>query len=158
MSGTSRGHATWWKEMPASSCVDELRVPASLDRRLGREQADPAVPRGLDGGVRLRRDHADDRHRELFLQPRQRSRCRRVAGDEDELHVLPREVRPDLAREAADLLERPRPVRQARVVAEVDEVLVRHRDEALVEDGQAADSRVENSDGARIHAGIVEAH
>ena len=53
----------------------------------------------------------------------------------------------DLAREAADLLERPRPVRQARVVAEVDEVLVRHRHEALVEDGQAADARVEDAYG-----------
>ena len=54
----------------------------------------------------------------------------------------------DLVREAADLVERARPVRQARVVAEVDEVLVRQRHEALVEDGEPADSRVEHADGA----------
>ena len=55
----------------------------------------------------------------------------------------------DLARELAHLGERPRPVGQPRMVAEVDEVLVRHRDEALVEDGQAADARVEHADGPR---------
>ena len=53
-------------------------------------------------------------------------------------------------REPANLGERPRPVRQARVVAEVDEVLVRHRHQALVEHGQPADAGVENADRARI--------
>jgi len=107
-------------------------------------------------GVRLGRDDADHRHRQLLLKPRQRRRGRGVARDEDQLHALLLEIGPDLAREAADLLERPRPVRQPRMVSEVDEVLVRHRHEALVEDGQAADSRVEHSDGARIHASIVD--
>ncbi len=37
------------------------------------------------------------------------------------------------------------------MVAEVDEVLVRHRDETLVEDGQAADAGVEDAYGPRIH-------
>ena len=131
--------------------MDELGVAARLDGRLGGEEADAPVARRLHGGVRLGRDDADDRHGQLLLQPRQRGRGRGVARDEDELHVLLGEIGADLAREAADLLERARPVRQARVVAEVDEVLVRHRHEALVEDGQSAHARVEDAYGPRIH-------
>ena len=56
-------------------------------------------------------------------------------------------------REARDLVERPRPVRKARVVAEVDEVLVRHRHQALVEDGEPADAGVEHADRPRVHRG-----
>ena len=137
--------------MPASSAWTSSRVAARLDGRRSREQADAAVARRLHRGVRLGRDDADDRHRELLLQLRQRCGRRAVARDDDELHVLLREVRRDLAREAADLLERARAVRQPRMVAEEDEVLVRHRHEALVEDGQAADSRIEDAHGARIH-------
>ena len=59
----------------------------------------------------------------------------------------------DLAREAAHLVERPRPVRQPRMVAEIDEVLVRQGDEALVQDGQPADAGVEHADRPRIHGG-----
>jgi hypothetical protein len=41
------------------------------------------------------------------------------------------------------------------MVAEVDEVLVRHGDEALVQDGQAAHARVEHAHRPRIHTAIV---
>ena len=58
---------------------------------------------------------------------------------------------PDLEREAPDLGERSRPVRQPRVVAEVDDVLVRQRDEQLVEDGEAADAGVEHADRPPVH-------
>jgi alpha-beta hydrolase superfamily lysophospholipase len=37
------------------------------------------------------------------------------------------------------------------VVAEIDEILVRHRDEAFVENGEASDSGVEDAEGPRIH-------
>ena len=59
----------------------------------------------------------------------------------------------DLAGEAAHLRERPRPVGQPRAVAEVDEVLVRQRDEALVQDGQAAHAGVEHADRPLVHRG-----
>ena len=59
------------------------------------------------------------------------------------------------ARSARTSSRRPRPVRQARVVAEVDEVLVRHRHEALVQDGQAADAGVEDTDGPGIRHGAI---
>ena len=39
------------------------------------------------------------------------------------------------------------------MVAEIDEVLVRHRDETLVQNGQPADTRVENADRPRVHRG-----
>ena len=51
------------------------------------------------------------------------------------------------------LVEAAWPIRQARVVAQVDEVLVRHRDEAFVQDGEAPDARVEDADRAKIHEG-----
>ena len=41
------------------------------------------------------------------------------------------------------------------MVAEVDEVLVRHRHEALVQDGEAADARVEDADGPGIRHGAI---
>ena len=46
---------------------------------------------------------------------------------------------------------RPGPVRAASAVAQVDEVLVRHRDEALVEHGQPTRSRVEDPDRPLVH-------
>ena len=59
--------------------------------------------------------------------------------------------------EAADLVARPRAVRAARSVPEVDEVLVRQRDEALVEDGQASGAGIEDADGPSVHARILGA-
>ena len=54
-------------------------------------------------------------------------------------------------REPAQLLERPRAVREARAVAEVDEVLVRQGHQALVQHRQAADARVEHADRPLVH-------
>ena len=136
---------------PGVERMDELRVAARLHGRLCGEQADAPVSCRLHGRMRLGRDHAHDRHGQLLLQPRQCGRRGGVAGDEDELHVLPGKVGADLARETADLFERTRAVRQARVVAEVDEILVRHRHEALVEDGQSPDTGVEDAYGPRVH-------
>ena len=95
--------------------------------------------------MRLGIDHADDRHRQLLLQLRKRRRGRGVARRDDQLDSLGLEVTGDLAGEAADLLGRARPVRQPRAVADVDEVLVRERDEALVEDGQPTHPRIEDA-------------
>src|SRR5438105_2093097 len=135
--------------------VHELVVAPRRDRRLRRHEPDAPIARRLDGRVRLRRDHADDRHAELLLELRERGRGGGVAGDENELHALGLEEAADLEREATDLRERPRPVGQPRVVAEVDEVLVAHRHEALVQDGEPAHPRVEDAHRPRIHAAIL---
>src|SRR5205085_5261808 len=132
--------------------VHELAVAAGLHRPLGREQADPAVPRRLHGGVSLWGDHAHDRNVELFLQLRQGRGRGRVACVDDELYAALLQERADLAREPAYVGERLRAVREPRMVAEVDEVLVRHGYEALVQDGQAAHARVEDAHRPRIHA------
>jgi hypothetical protein len=105
--------------------------------------------------VRLRRDHADHGHAELGLELGERGRRGRVARDDDELHALRLEEGADLAREAPQLRERARPVRETGAVAEVDEVLVRQRDEALVQDGEAAHARVEHPDRPLVHPRIV---
>ena len=67
----------------------------------------------------------------------------------------PLEVDADLVREPAHLVAAPRPVGEPCMVAEVDEVLVRHRHEALVQDGQAADAGVEDADWAGIGHGAI---
>src|SRR6187200_2776636 len=58
---------------------------------------------------------------------------------------------------APDLVARPRAIRTARAVPDVEEVLVRQRDQAFVEDGQASGARVEDADGPRVHARILGA-
>src|SRR5205085_1186665 len=49
--------------------------------------------------------------------------------------------------------QRPRPIGKPCVVAEVDEVLVRHRHEALVQNGEPAHPRVEDAYGSPVHRG-----
>ena len=151
ISGTSRGQGTAVSRTPASSVRTSCSYRPRLDGRLRREEPDPAVPGRLHRRVRLGRDHADDRHRQRLLELGQRGRGRAVARDEDQLHALPLQVAGDLVREARHLRQRPRAVRQPRRVAEVDEVLVRHRHEALVQDGQAAHARVEHPDRPGVH-------
>ena len=153
ISGTSSGHGDGGEAHARVEGADEGLVAAGGDRRLGGEQADPAVAGGADGGGRLGRDHADDRDAERGLERRQRGRGGGVAGDDDQLHALALEVGGDLVGEPRDLGERPRAVGEPRVVAEVDEVLVRHRDQALVENREAADAGVEDTDRPRVHAG-----
>ena len=89
---------------------------------------------------------------ERQLQLGERGGRRGVARCDDELDALGLEKAADLGGETPDLGERPRAVRQAGTVAEVDEVLVRHRDEALVENGEPTDTGVEHTDRAGIHA------
>ena len=137
---------------PGVERAHELGVAPARDRRLGREEADAAIARREHGGVRLGGEHADHRDGQLSLKIGKRRRGRRVAGRHDKLHALRLQIARDLAREPTDLLERARAVGQARAVTEVDEVLVRKRDEALVQDGEAAHARVEDTDGAWIHA------
>src|SRR6266568_8867225 len=62
----------------------------------------------------------------------------------------------DFEGKAPQLIQRPRPIRQPGVVAQVDEVLVGHRHEALVQDGEPAHAGVEDPHWPRIHPGIVE--
>ena len=126
-------------------------VPARGDRGFRREQADAAVARRLHGGVRLGRDHADDGNGELGLEIRQGSRGRGVARDDDQLDAVPLEPGSDLEREPPDLGQRARAVRESRCVAEIHEVLVRQRDEQLVQDGEPAHARVEDADRTCVH-------
>jgi hypothetical protein len=100
-------------------------------------------------------DHADDGHGQLLLQLRERRRGRRVTGGEDQLHALPLQPAGDLPREAADLGQWAWPIGKSRTVSEVDDVFVRHRHQALVEDGQAAHARVEDPHRPGIHRAIV---
>ncbi len=129
----------------------ELRVAAARHRGLGGEKPDAAIPRGEHGRVRFRGEHTDHRNRELTLEIGKRGSSRRVARRDDQLDALILEIARDLARKAADLVEWARAVGKPRAVAEVHEVLVGKRDEALVQDGEAAHARVEDADRPWIH-------
>ena len=126
--------------------MHELAIAAARDRRLRGEQADAPVARELHGGARLGGEHADHRHLQRLLQVAEGGRRGRVAGDHDELDALAHEPAGDLLRERAQLGRRTTPVREVRGVAGVEEVLVRHRHEALVQDREPSHARVEHTD------------
>ena len=71
---------------------------------------------------------------------------RRVAGHQDQLHALPVEPPRDGERPAAQLVGLLLAVREEGRVTEVDEVLGGQRGEALVEDREPSDARVEDPD------------
>ena len=133
--------------------VHDVAVAAARDRRLGGEQAHAAVARELHRGARLGREHADHGHVERALQVAERGRGGGVAGDHDQLDARADEPAADLLGIAAQLVGRAPAVREARGVAGVEEVLVRHRDEALVEHREATHAGVEHANRTlRVHA------
>ena len=125
-------------------CVHERLVAPAGDGRVRREQSHPADPRRERRRMRLgaarRRLGRTGR-----LDPAARRRSRSCRPRPRAPHP-PSRADADLEREARDLVERPGAVRQPRVVAKVDDVLVRHRDEQLVDDGEAVDAGVEDAD------------
>ena len=108
--------------------------------------ASRAPPRAPRAGAPRRRERASARWRSGSA-----GRGRRVARHDDELDALPLEMARRSRARTAHLGERAGPVREPRVVAEVDDVLVRQRDEQLVEDGEAAHAGVEHADRPAVH-------
>ncbi len=92
------------------------------------------------------RDHGNDAL-ELVAERRQRRRGRRVAGDDEQLGAPVEQDAGELAGELGELRRGAVAVGEARGVAEVEEVLVGKRHEALVQNGEPADAGVENGDG-----------
>ncbi len=133
---------------PAALRLEGAVVGAGLDRRRSREDADaPAVGyRGGDLGLRLdHRDHLDaalrgDR-RAVSAPPRSPS-CRRRRATLRRARAGIGETSSTRCASSPAL----RAVGKLGAVAEVEEVLLGQRDEALVKDGEAADSGVEHRD------------
>ena len=113
----------------------------------------PISPRPCGGDRRSRAglDDADDRQRQLGAQGTERVGRRGVARDHDGFDVLIGQKRSDLAAVAAHGVGTLRPVRHARRVAEIHDALVGKLANQLVNDGESADTRVEDADrtGAR---------
>ena len=159
ISGTSRGHATAVERTPASSVRTSCCVAA-------RRRPSPAV---ASRPIRRLRVACTAACASGVITPTTgtaSSSCScGSAADVAALQATTISFTPCASRKRADLVREARgspasgrgPVRQPRVVAEVDEVLVRHRHEALVEDGQPAHPGVEHADRPRIHRAIVEA-
>ncbi len=125
---------------------DRSIVGAARDGRLGADQADPIVARGMHGGPNPRVDHPDDRDAVGVRHVGDRRHLDRVAGDHQHLDVAFGQVPRDLERERADLLERPRAVGEPAVVAEVQDRFVRQQVEDGAGDGEPADAGVEDAD------------
>ena len=137
-----------------SRCAARERpqVGAALDRRRGRQHADPARVGDRRGDLGLGLDHRDHLdpalagHLARGLEP---GAGGRVAGDHDQLRP-PVEQEAGVALDAlAQLVRCLRPVGKARVVAEVDVVLLGQRDQELVQHGEPADPGVEDGDRQR---------
>jgi hypothetical protein len=112
------------------------------------DEADPAVPRSRGRQPRLGANDGDHGQAllELRAQCRQRSGSGRVAGDHERLGAPLEQDGGELAREPKQLLGRAVPVREAGGVPEIEEVLMGERHEALVQDREAADARIEDGD------------
>ena len=108
---------------------------------------------GLDGGA----DHAEDapvrvRRRQILLLDRtQRFGRSRVAGNDDERAAETEKMGDALEREAQHRFEGAVAVRRARVIAEVDIIMLRQQPADPLEDRQAAEPGVEDADRSRFH-------
>jgi len=71
-------------------------------------------------------------------------RCRRVAGDDQELGATIEQEGGVALDQLAQPRDRLRPVGEVGAVAEVEEALLRQGDEALVQNGEAADPGIED--------------
>ena len=125
ISGTSVGQATEVTSTPASSAPDQLVVATARDGRL-RSRA--GRPGGCGSRARPRAPRAESTPTTGTESERWRSGSAAAVAElqatTTSFTPATLEEVPDLEREAPNLVERPRPVRQARVVTEVDDVLV----------------------------------
>ncbi len=76
--------------------------------------------RDLDGGLRARADHADDRDLEHLARVVERSGRGRIASDDDELDIAAFEVPDDVDGEAANLILEAGPVWEMQQIGDVD--------------------------------------
>ena len=129
---------------------DRRLVGATPYRALGGQHGNAPGARGLAGGRGTRFDDALHRHRvELRRQRLQRDGRGRIAGYDQALHATPLQLARGLQRILADRARTLGAVRQARRVAEIDEVLAGQPLDQCAQHGQAADARVENADRRR---------
>ena len=99
-------------------------------------------------------DDAQDRQVVAAPEVAKGHRSGGVAGYDEGLHVAPHQRVEGLDAEAPDLVVGPDAVGCAGVVAQVDGRLEGQPAQDLAQDGQAADSRVENADGTRVGHGL----
>ena len=127
--------------------VDGLLIGAGLDRGVGGDDADLAVLRGLRREAGGRVDDAEDGQVRIGLTDLLfGDGVRRVAGDDDRLDVE-RAEEPDVGEDVlGDLPFGAGAVGHVGRVAEVDDVFSRHAVDDGLDDGEAADARVEDAD------------
>ena len=126
-------------------------------RANGADRADHthvAVAGGRHQRAHSRLDDADHRHIERRTQFVERRGRRRVARHDDELHVVFLDEKPgDLVGIGPNLDQRSRPIRIARRVADVDEILARQQVDQHAGHGETTEAAVEHANGAIVHDG-----
>ena len=141
--------------------AERPQVGAAGDGRRGRQHADPARVGDRRGDLGLGLDHPDHLHPGLGAERPRRLEAGPgggVAGDHDQLRAAVEQVRGVALDALAQLGLALRPVREARIVAEVDVVLLGQRHQALVQHGEPADAGVEDGDRQRrVGSGGVHA-
>jgi len=133
-------------------------VGAALDRVRRCQHPDPAAVGNRGGDLGLRLDHRDHLHpmlRRDFTRHPLADRGRRVAGNHQQLRAALQQHRRNLPDSLPQPLRITRAIGEHRRIAEIDEVLLRQRDQALVQHGEATDAGIEHRDRLRGVQGSV---
>ena len=146
-----RDHRRERRQTPERSLVG-----AGSDRRRRPEDCDRSAPGARRRQLSARFDHAEDRDRQRRRQRRQAVRGDRVAGNDQQLDPMAREVARRHQRISGDNLAGARTVGNAGRVAEVDGVLVRKPRRQRPQHRQPAHAAVEHPDGrVGVHSAVV---
>ena len=130
---------------------DGARIRARRDGAGRRQHPDASARRRLHRRARARLDDLEHRQVELHPQPLRRHGADGVAGDHQRLHLPGLEMARTRQRVLHDCVGALRPVRDARRVAQVDDVLVRQRRSQRAHDGEATESGVEDAQRTLSH-------
>ena len=135
--------------------MDRSLVGTRSDGADRADHPDPVVAADPHRGPDARVDHADQRHVVFEAQHVEGGGGRRVAGDDDHLHVVPLDQGGrDLASEVPHLVERAGAIRIPAGISDVDEVFIGEEVDQGAGDGQPAESTVEHADGPIVHGPI----
>ena len=136
--------------------LNGTRVGARANGEVGGEHAHAARAGAVDCRTGARCDHADHGDVEHLLGQAQSRSGRRVAGDDHDLDVVPRQPTARLQRKRAHFVLGAGAVGAALGVAKVVDGLVRQRRGDRARNRQTAQARVKHTDRARVACKVLD--
>jgi hypothetical protein len=127
--------------------VDSSLVGATVNRCSCADHANPAIACRSHGGLRAGNNDADNGNLQGLLQPGHRKRGSGVARDDNNFRLFSEQQTADFHAIALNGRRAFAPVRNARGVANVKNILRRQQFAKRCRDRQSADARVEDADG-----------